>query len=163
MPLQAQAFRYTESCAGGPKRQRAFRFSELTHDCIRVLRAKDNSERHLRKHAERTGRGFVSAIGSGGERSFADGNHHSSMIAFEDGKDATITCTFIVGPCSRSSKRLSFLKTASDLSDANESKESMESSEFWWQRCRYRSLLRMHLIPAESFYRAFSECDTCCK
>jgi hypothetical protein len=52
-------------------------------------RAKENSERHLRKHAERTGHGFVSGIGSGVGQSFPDGNHHSSMIAFEDGKDAT--------------------------------------------------------------------------
>ena len=37
MPLQAQAFRNTESCAGGQKRQRAFRFSEVTHDCIRLF------------------------------------------------------------------------------------------------------------------------------
>jgi hypothetical protein len=37
MPLQAQAFGYTESCAGGQKRQSAFRLSEVTHDCIRLF------------------------------------------------------------------------------------------------------------------------------
>jgi hypothetical protein len=52
-------------------------------------RAKENSERHLREYAERTGRGFISGIGTGGGHTFADGIHHSSMIAFEDGKDAT--------------------------------------------------------------------------
>lgn len=52
-------------------------------------RAKENSERRLREHAERTGRGFISGLGGGGGHTFADGNHHSSMIAFEDGKDAT--------------------------------------------------------------------------
>jgi hypothetical protein len=52
-------------------------------------RAKENSERSLRKHAEKVGHGFISGIGSGGGQTFADGNHHSSMIAFEDGKDAT--------------------------------------------------------------------------
>lgn len=52
-------------------------------------RAKENSERRLREYAERTGRGFISGMGSGGGQTFADGNHHSSVIAFEDGKDAT--------------------------------------------------------------------------
>ena len=52
-------------------------------------RAKENSERSLRAYAERTGRSFISGIGSGGGGTFADGNHHSSMTAFEDGKDAT--------------------------------------------------------------------------
>jgi hypothetical protein len=52
-------------------------------------RVKENSERHLRKVAERTGRGFISNVGSGGGHAFADGNHHSSMVAFEDGKEAT--------------------------------------------------------------------------
>ena len=52
-------------------------------------RAKENSERSLREYAERTDRGFISGTGSGGGQTFADGNHHSSMIAFEDGKDAT--------------------------------------------------------------------------
>src|ERR1700726_1739821 len=37
MPLQAQAFGYTENCAGGQKRQSAFRLSEVTHDCIRLF------------------------------------------------------------------------------------------------------------------------------
>ena len=37
MPLQAQAFGYTETCAGGQKRQSAFRLSEVTHDCIRLF------------------------------------------------------------------------------------------------------------------------------
>jgi hypothetical protein len=45
--------------------------------------------RRLREYAERTGRGFISNSGSGGGHTFADGNHHSSMVAFEDGKDAT--------------------------------------------------------------------------
>jgi hypothetical protein len=52
-------------------------------------RAKENSERRLRAYTERTGRGFISGIGSGGGHSFPDGNHHSSMITFENGKDAT--------------------------------------------------------------------------
>jgi hypothetical protein len=52
-------------------------------------RTKEISERHLQEYAERTGRGFISDVGSGGGRTLADGNHHSSMIAFEDGKDAT--------------------------------------------------------------------------
>jgi hypothetical protein len=52
-------------------------------------RTKENSERSLREYAERTGSGFISGMGSGGGQTFADGNHHSSMIAFEDGKDAT--------------------------------------------------------------------------
>jgi len=34
MPLQAQVLRYTETCAGGQKRQSAFRLSEVTNDCI---------------------------------------------------------------------------------------------------------------------------------
>jgi hypothetical protein len=51
-------------------------------------RAKENSERRLQEYAERTGRGFVS-VGVAGGHTFADGNHHSSMVAFEDGKDAT--------------------------------------------------------------------------
>src|SRR2546426_2626951 len=37
MPLQAQAFGYTETCAGGQKRQSAFRLSEVTHDRIRLF------------------------------------------------------------------------------------------------------------------------------
>ncbi len=52
-------------------------------------RAKEISERSLRAYAEGTGHGFISGIGSGGGQTFADGNHHSSMIAFEDGKNAT--------------------------------------------------------------------------
>ncbi len=52
-------------------------------------RVKENSERHLREVSERTGRGLISAVGSGGGHTFADGNHHSSMVAFEDGKEAT--------------------------------------------------------------------------
>ena len=52
-------------------------------------RAKENSERHLRRFSERTGHGFISGVGSGGGHNFPDGSHHSSMIAFEDGKDAT--------------------------------------------------------------------------
>jgi hypothetical protein len=52
-------------------------------------RAKENSERSLREYAKRTGSGFMSGVGTGTERTSFDGNHHSSMIAFEDGKDAT--------------------------------------------------------------------------
>jgi hypothetical protein len=52
-------------------------------------RVRENSERHLREVAERTGRGFISAAGSGGGHTFGDGTHHSSMVAFEDGKEAT--------------------------------------------------------------------------
>ena len=51
-------------------------------------RVKENSERRLREFAERTGSGFISG-GSGGGITFADGSHHSSMVAFEDGKEAT--------------------------------------------------------------------------
>lgn len=54
-----------------------------------MRRAKENSERSLRQYAERTGRGFISGTGSGGGQTFADGNHHSSMIAFDNGKEAT--------------------------------------------------------------------------
>ena len=35
------------------------------------------------------GRGFVTGIGSGGDTTNLDGSHHSSMMAFEYGKDAT--------------------------------------------------------------------------
>src|SRR6185437_12798958 len=42
LPLQAQTFRYTKPCASGQKRQSAFRFSEVTHDCIRLF----GSENH---------------------------------------------------------------------------------------------------------------------
>lgn len=52
-------------------------------------RAKENSERSLRKYAQRSGRGLISGVGSGGGQTFADGSHHSSMVAFMDGKDAT--------------------------------------------------------------------------
>jgi len=52
-------------------------------------RAQENSDRHLRKFAERTGHGFITSVGSGGGHTFADGNHHSSMAAFDDGKEAT--------------------------------------------------------------------------
>ena len=48
------------------------------------------SQRRLREHAERMGQGFISGIGSGGSMTFTDGTHHSSMIAFEDGKEATV-------------------------------------------------------------------------
>src|SRR5437867_528157 len=37
LPLQAQTFRYTKPCASGQKRQSAFRFSEVTHHCIRLF------------------------------------------------------------------------------------------------------------------------------
>lgn len=60
---------------------------------ISVERAKErvwqNSERHLRQRAERTGRGFISGVGSGAGGSAVDGTHHSSMVAFVNGKDAT--------------------------------------------------------------------------
>ena len=52
-------------------------------------RVKENSERRLREFTEKTGHGLISAVGSGGGHTFADGNHHSSMVAFEDGKEAT--------------------------------------------------------------------------
>jgi hypothetical protein len=52
-------------------------------------RARENSERQLRKMVQRTGSGFISGVGSGGGHTFPDGNHHSSMVAFEDGKEAT--------------------------------------------------------------------------
>jgi hypothetical protein len=51
-------------------------------------RARQNSERHLREWAERTGRGFISGLGSGGGSTAVDGTHHSSMVAFVNGKDA---------------------------------------------------------------------------
>ena len=50
----------------------------------------ERSQRRLREHSERTGQGVVSAIGSGGGSTLVDGDHHSSMVAFEDGKDATV-------------------------------------------------------------------------
>lgn len=52
-------------------------------------RLQQRVEPKLREHAERTGRGFVSGLGSGGGMTQVDGTHHSSMMAFEDGKDAT--------------------------------------------------------------------------
>ncbi|MCU1309874.1 MAG: hypothetical protein JWO20_999 [Candidatus Angelobacter sp.] len=52
-------------------------------------RATENAKRNLREHAERTGHGFISGIGSGGGHTFADGTHHSTMTAFEDGREAT--------------------------------------------------------------------------
>src|ERR1700689_3956150 len=42
MPFQAQAFGYTETCAGGQRRHSAFRFSEVTHDCIRLFRGENH-------------------------------------------------------------------------------------------------------------------------
>lgn len=48
------------------------------------------SQQLQQEHAERMGSGFVSNIGSGGGMTHADGSHHSSMIAFEDGKEATV-------------------------------------------------------------------------
>lgn len=53
-------------------------------------RALENSRRHLQKHAERMGGGFISGVGSGSGSTRIDGTHHSSMVAFEDGKDATV-------------------------------------------------------------------------
>ena len=50
----------------------------------------ERSQRRLREHSEKTGQGFVLAIGSGGGMTLVDGDHHSSMIAFEDGNDATV-------------------------------------------------------------------------
>jgi hypothetical protein len=52
-------------------------------------RVLERSQRNLREFAERTGRGYISGIGGGSGFTEADGTHHSSMIAFEDGKDAT--------------------------------------------------------------------------
>jgi len=52
-------------------------------------RTREDSERQLRKMAPRTGSGFISGIGSGRGHTFPNGNHHSSMVAFEDGKEAT--------------------------------------------------------------------------
>src|ERR1700736_1804327 len=37
LPLKAQALRDAQTCACGQKRQSAFRLSEVTHDCIRLL------------------------------------------------------------------------------------------------------------------------------
>jgi hypothetical protein len=34
LPLQAQAFEYTETCAGGQERQSSFRLAEVGHNCI---------------------------------------------------------------------------------------------------------------------------------
>lgn len=52
-------------------------------------RVRENSLRRLRDLSERTGRGYIHGIGSGGGMTHVDGTHHSSMTAFEDGKDAT--------------------------------------------------------------------------
>jgi hypothetical protein len=79
----ASSGRYTPaliSCAN-PEKHR------MTENAKR--RVMENLKRRLREYAERTGRGFISATGNGGGHTFADGNHHSSMVAFEDGKDAT--------------------------------------------------------------------------
>jgi len=51
-------------------------------------RVLERSERNLREFSERAGRGYMMGMGGGGETRF-DGTHHSSMSAFEDGKDAT--------------------------------------------------------------------------
>jgi hypothetical protein len=48
------------------------------------------SQEAQRRHFERLGKGFVSSVGSGGGMTFVDGTHHSSMIAFEEGKEVTI-------------------------------------------------------------------------
>jgi hypothetical protein len=48
------------------------------------------SRQRLQEHAESTGRSFVSGIGSGGGMTHVEGNYHSSMVAFEKGKDATV-------------------------------------------------------------------------
>ena len=48
------------------------------------------SQQRLQEHAERTGHGFISSAGSGGGMTFVDGTHHSSMVAFEDGREATV-------------------------------------------------------------------------
>src|SRR5579859_1969475 len=42
LPLQAQALRYSETCASGQKRQSAFRLSEVTHNCIRLFGGKNH-------------------------------------------------------------------------------------------------------------------------
>ncbi len=49
----------------------------------------ERSKRHLEEHARRLGRGMITSIGSGAGMTFFDGDHHSSMAAFEDGKDVT--------------------------------------------------------------------------
>jgi len=48
------------------------------------------SQQQLREHAERIGRNFITGIGSGAGITYADGSHHSSMVGFEDGKEATV-------------------------------------------------------------------------
>lgn len=53
-------------------------------------RVVENSQKRLREHSERTGQAFISSFGSGGGMTHVDGSHHSSMAAFEDGKDATV-------------------------------------------------------------------------
>jgi hypothetical protein len=50
----------------------------------------EKAQQRLRDYAERTGQGFISGVGSGGGKTHVDGSHHSSMIAFEDGKEATV-------------------------------------------------------------------------
>lgn len=66
-------------------------YPEQLHLTIEQARRRvlENSKRRLREYAERTGQGFVSSVGSGGGSTNVIGNHHSSMVAFEDGKDAT--------------------------------------------------------------------------
>lgn len=53
-------------------------------------RLQERAQQKLREHAERTGHGLVSAVGSGAGMTQVDGSHHSSMVAFDDGKDATV-------------------------------------------------------------------------
>jgi hypothetical protein len=50
----------------------------------------ETARQRLEQYAERTGQGFLSGIGSGGGMTHVDGSHHSSMIAFEDGKEVTV-------------------------------------------------------------------------
>lgn len=53
-------------------------------------RAQENARRNIQEHIKRTGRGLISSIGSGAGSTRIDGTHHSSMVAFENGEDATI-------------------------------------------------------------------------
>jgi hypothetical protein len=52
-------------------------------------RVLERSRQRLREFGERTGKGYIGGMGSGGGMTRVDGTHHSSMVAFENGKDAT--------------------------------------------------------------------------
>lgn len=53
-------------------------------------RAVENSRRNIQEYIKRTGRGVISSIGSGSSSTHIDGTHHTSMPAFENGKDARV-------------------------------------------------------------------------